>query len=42
MLAAMRYFDQGFLPVAELLDTVQNWAGATADAHDNVLMPHLG
>lgn len=42
MLAAMRYFDQGFLPVADLLETVQNWAGASADAHDDVLMPHLG
>lgn len=41
MLAAMRYFDQGFLPVAELLETVQNWAGATAAEHQNVLMPHI-
>jgi hypothetical protein len=42
MLAAMRYFDQGFLPVGELLDTVQNWAGASAGDDANVLMPHLG
>ncbi|MBW6399652.1 ribosome-inactivating family protein [Roseomonas sp. HJA6] len=42
MLAAMRFFDQGFLPVAELLDTVQNWAEATALDHENVLMPHIG
>lgn len=42
MLAAMRYFDQGFLPVADLLATVQNWAGASADEHDDVLMSHLG
>ncbi len=42
MLAAMRFFDQGFLPVADLLDTVQNWAEATALDHENVLMPHIG
>lgn len=41
MLAGMRYFDQGFLPVGELLETVQNWAGASAVEHADVLVPHL-
>jgi len=41
MLAAMRYFDRGFLPVGELLDTVQNWANASALEHNNVLVPHI-
>ena len=42
MLAAMRYFDQGFLPVGELLETVQDWAGATQRGEGDVLMAHLG
>lgn len=42
MLAAMRYFDQGYLPVGDLLDTVQDWAGSTRRDNADVLMPHLG
>jgi hypothetical protein len=41
VLAAMRYFSSSYLPVAELLGTVKNWAGATAADDSNVLLPHL-
>ena len=33
---------EAFATVADLLDTVQNWAEATALDHENVLMPHIG
>lgn len=41
MLAAMRYFDGNFLPVGNLLGTVQNWRVASATDDSNVLLPHL-
>jgi hypothetical protein len=41
VLAAMRYFEGNYLPVGDLLGTVQNWRAATAADDSNVLLPHI-